>query len=129
MREIKFRAWAKKEKEFVPSNIEWSISSEGLFCFTGEGGGLISYDEDYKLMQFTGLHDRNGKEIYEGDILCDVVERGKEQPTFLYKVEWADDIGPGWFSMAPRGRCFLKEMRMSLYEIIGNIYENPELLK
>lgn len=79
-------------------------------------------------MQFTGLKDKNGKEIYDGDVLCDVVEIEKENPKFVYQVGWAEDIGPGWVAIPPRGRCFLAEMKLSLYQVIGNIYENPELL-
>ena len=82
--------------------------------------------EDYIRMQFTGLKDKNGKEIYEGDIV-------KTNETFskniIKKVEWIIKIS-GW-NIHPEhiGKKPTEKMHCSHLEVIGNIYENPELLK
>ena len=65
MREIKFRAWDKDEKRMTTT---FSVSSQGQVTFTPLGEST-RYLTGYILMQFTGLLDKNGKEIYEGDII------------------------------------------------------------
>jgi len=69
--------------------------------------------------QYTGLHDKNGKEIYEGDILEYHDGTGVRDRD---KVEWLID---GWYCAQPMHTLFLHKY----WEIIGNIYENPELLE
>lgn len=75
------------------------------------------YDiEDYPLMQFTGLKDKNGKEIYEGDILKNTFGE-------LNEVRWWD----GTFVLGRDGINILNQF--TDIEVIGNIWEHPELLK
>lgn len=78
------------------------------------------YSSEWPEMQFTGLKDKNGKEIYEGDIFQD------EEDGYCDFVEW-DDTYFGWTTH----KWFLPNEMMNLeeMEIIGNIYENKELLK
>ncbi len=117
MREIKFRAWDKEGNES-----------------TGEEIGMISAEEwrerysyvmplpwktnRYIFIQFTGLKDKNGKEIYEGDI----INRGDYEPRLIQTVTYVY----GGFSLYETKSSMPPEWDM---EIIGNIYENPELLK
>lgn len=149
-REIKFRAWNKKNSKMV-------YQTQYAFLFTKNGitvdkynsyndyDGLMAIDEP-TIMQFTGLLDKNGKEIYEGDIVkvldrdwsdaekdtrilivyyrndryllinkAGIEESEKSEPN-IYNQEWYE---VSLFREYGRDRC----------EIIGNIYENPELLK
>lgn len=81
--------------------------------------------EDYVLMQYTGLKDKNGKEIYEGDIVKGSAY-GKEIYTGV--VEFYDAS----FVMridGNKGYYRLNKMTFQELEVVGNIYENPELLK
>ena len=104
MRKLKFRAWAKERKEFVYFDINkgtpWNIN------------------EKY-IMQYTGLEDGNNKEIYEGDIL----ESSNGGNSFKEKVHWdIDQFRVGNYE--PDGLSYFSKN----CKVIGNIYENPELL-
>jgi len=116
MKEIKFRAWDRVLNQFLP-NIQNHIgNSEWAF-----GNMLKDEIGRYTIEQYTELKDKNGREIYEGDILEDpkydepfVVEY--HAPIAGY-VGWGDDRIAG---------CYL--ITEEDLEIIGNIHENPELL-
>lgn len=125
-RVLKFRAWNKDWKMMAqPENI-LSIHFDGVTnCAVDVDFWIETTDgqrhkntwedsEDIILMQYTGLKDKNGKEIYEGD----VVKREEENPCLV-------EIGDG---MITAGGVWLNEFRASLEEAIGNIHENPELL-
>ena len=71
--------------------------------------------EDAIIMQFTGLHDKNGKEIYEGDIVTDGVGKFK----IVYDLKLA-----GY-----QPYCIFRDEPENYCEVIGNIYENPDLVK
>lgn len=119
-REIKFRTWNPKHKYFYFWGFNTEIDGKPYFVGTPSGGGFIS-DEIFKhTEQFTGLYDKNSKEIYEGDILKN--PRYEESYVVEYHgdgyVGWGDDRRPG---------CYL--ITDEDIEIIGNIHENPELIK
>lgn len=118
MREIKFRAWHKKEK-WMDGVWAWDIE-HGMLCFTSHSQTSM---KDCILMQFTGLLDKNGKEIYEGDIFKLVIG--------TYIVEW-DGSGLYHCKSLKYPNCCgftLSEPNCRGCEIIGNRFENPELLK
>ena len=116
MREIKFRAWNKEKKFMHIPNIDTFISLSGSQVQSANCS--INNRKDIILMQFTGLKDKNGKEIYEGDIVQD--------EDLLCKVEFRN----GCFVPIDykTNRCF-DDWDDCDFEIIGNIYENPELLE
>lgn len=138
MREIKFRVWDKNKEEFIMSAdgmpCDIYFSGEGVplsfvfrtfvcTCDPTQGGGCggctescvnIDYDpENHILLQYTGLKDWNDKDIYEGDILSHKYSRS------LVVVEF--------------GGCGFTTGDVSQFdnslEIVGNIYENPELVR
>ena len=153
MREIKFRAWDKVEKKWLSTDFE----SQDCFAVQNSKvviagacqaeGFLVEYDdwnsrnEDIIISQYTGIKDKNGKEIYEGDVVSvkgylwneetrkrDIL--GKEY--VIGKVEF------GCFESLPKSR-YEQKVKMygwisgglpvsEEYTVIGNIYENPELL-
>lgn len=127
-REIKFRVWDKIMEDIAPL-VELHSDWVAIPIMDEEGGHLEKRKiEDVELMQFTGLKDKNGKEIYEGDIvlgrfiLDDVedyiylsltdMERKNQSKTFLI-----EDISYLYTNPIPED-----------IEVIGNVFENPELL-
>lgn len=128
----KFRAWIKEEKCFA-DHIE-SIryySKEIDLCW----GGVCESDcfdfEGIELMQSTGLHDKNGKEIFEGDIITNGKEVAdvKNHPTLGFYIV-VNDV-EYFYGSNISIKDFENDVEefMSVTEILGNIYENPELLE
>ncbi len=119
MREIKFRAWRRDLKKLYPS---WDIWVTNLYDF--------EFADQLDLMQYTGLKDckrdvvhPNGQEIYEGDIVR-TLSRGW---LFTGAVVWKRD---GWDVDVEKsaGDGLWYGGLGDVQEVIGNIYENPELL-
>lgn len=114
-REIKFREWDGRRMFATP----------GLSTFEEDDGALRVRDfsgKELPLMQFTGLHDKSGKEIYEGDVVISDEAGWKAQVVYKYNafILWGLNKKSGGFSLEPNyEKC----------EVIGNIYENSELLK
>lgn len=125
-REIKLRAWDKKNKDM--------FNVQGFDMYEVQNDDK-EYDvrgkDDIILMQFTGLKDKKGQEIYEGDILH-VKDCGFD---FMGIVEWSKRVCSfeiyDKFSYKPKQIGYGKRYQFddtTNFEIIGNIYENPELL-
>lgn len=118
MREIKFRAWDGKKM----------LQGQDLMNITL--GQALTWSD--RLMQFVGLHDRNGKEVFEGDILRTrdggFTSEGVQFKKGGYYVWWRyTNPGPTQRMDAFSGG-YIRQEQMEMHEVIGNIYENPELL-
>lgn len=149
MRTIKFRAWDKITEQMCEV---WEIGFQHWHRTPGLNFVNIQADgkeerlpDEVELMQFTGLLDRNGKEIYEGDVVLGISdgdpndetfpqkyneEKDEYEPCGKYEVRWMENCigfnlwdGKGWiesdwniFSGGP------------VLEVIGNVHENPELI-
>ncbi len=128
MREIKFRAW---HKGF--NNVRGAIPAKMLYD-VNHGDCLIWARSQpiESIMQYTGLKDKKGKEIYEGDVLAREEDDGSWEYPNRYvdygAVEWKDSA---WFVIWPHVAedISLHDYYAKTGEIIGNIYENPELMK
>ena len=125
MREIKFRAWDKKQKKMIPvTGIDFEFPQVDEY-------GVLHPMVDVILIQFTGLHDKNGKEIYEGDIAnitLGLIAKGgyTERGVMEFNKESAQ------FSFLCKDSLFEEPQERPdafTIEVIGNIYENPDLLK
>jgi len=117
MREIKFRAWDTKERRmFVPFELKQKLNQR-----------LGQFSADIILLQYTGLKDKNGIEIYEGDIV-----RHYDYPYLkaggISTVKWNVDAC-GFYPFTEEIADYGHPSAGEWIEVIGNIYANPELLK
>ena len=119
MREIKFRAWNIKEKRMQQG---FYIDDEGFLVQPIIDGDTIEMiqQEGYIIMQFTGLKDSKGVEIYEGDIvryIVDTISIPSEEVVITTKVVQSEY---GWYPMTDEMYCYHEAREV---EVIGNIYE------
>ncbi|MDR1695614.1 MAG: YopX family protein [Endomicrobium sp.] len=125
-RQVKFRAWIKEQKEML--EVHWLNCILEKISSDDEHGVPHYYNfDEIELMQYIGLKDKNGKEIYEDDF---VVYDG-----YLYKIIWLED--EACFKMEEvlkshpeNAEIFsIEEFGANSLIVDGNIYDNPELLK
>ena len=149
MRDIKFRAWDNGMEMMV-----YQGDDEIYICFDGEKWKLLDYYgthwetdeygmneieqpwevENIEIMQYTGMKDVKGVEIYDGDI----VKASSQGIWGKFQVKWRQDGSPCWFmypawksgvAWSLHGTINDKGEYQDSVEVIGNIYENPELLE
>jgi uncharacterized phage protein (TIGR01671 family) len=121
MRKIKFRVWTYEDKEIIP----WEdVKKIPLYNI------IEDVNESYQLLQYTGVEDKNRKEIYEGDI---VKYKGGSHIVSFHRGAWIlKKVGKLSFHFLLE--LFGLERKDNMYfndlvEVIGNLYDNPELLE
>lgn len=123
MRPIKFRAYLKNENKIIDvKSIDWDENGNLISINYPEGKDYFGYKEDdIVLMQYTGYKDVFGNEIYEDDVV--------KYRNNLYQVKW---IFFSFYIHQTNGRSLKELEKIAIdekgMELIGNIYENPELL-
>lgn len=117
MREFKFRFWSHRDKKMFYSGI-YDLDTVGA-----EDISFLDDEDEYNwiVMQCTGLEDKNVKEIYEGDIISG-------NSAYRRKVIYCDSRG-AFILEDIRGYTYFVWNGLVEYEVLGNIYENPELLE
>lgn len=126
MREIKFRVWDKITKKYFYSG---TLDNGDVLVIHLDGEiEISSYDtykpDDFIIEELTGLLDKNGREIYEGDIVSDGMWQSYGCLNGIHEVKFED--GGFYPFCVPKWEC---TMDIKGCEIIGNIHENPELLE
>lgn len=135
MREVKFIAWQKSTQSIRQVLVIDYLNN----MIDLVGGEIEQYFEDVELMQYTGLKDKNGTEIYEGDVLereVHVVLHGTDLDKWIKERVVVDWKYSGWYVNEDELEFVLDEgvdrhtlCRQTALEVVGNIYENPELLE
>ena len=133
MKQIKFRAWDSISKQlFIPDG----ILKDGRSFLITDQKSIMAYDLDkFPLMQYTGLKDKNGKEIYFDDIVKitwrkdtdSYLQQGDDyiEKEFIARIDWHIDRIVYVLANGKKLNC----PSDAQFEVIGNIYENPELLE
>lgn len=135
MRDITFRARRTDNGEWVEGNLVWikNLNNEPYQCFIISHLAYMEYgefDDTYQVIpetvgQYTGITDKNGKKIFEGDIVYEYNAKG-ERSVKKYVVMW-EDLFVRW-SIA-ECKAMYGNKYLAFYEVIGNIHDNPELLE
>ncbi len=139
MREIKFRAWLEGHMYEVAKLDFWGDPDQASCDLAGAGGNgeweelFDIYLCEAELMQYTGLKDKNGKEIYEGDIVAfEDSDGGYEYPDLAVNAGIVEYGELGFYFTnrvaVEMDDFYIKDGRCDDIEVIGNIYENPEML-
>lgn len=131
-RKVKYRVWDNENKSYNDpySYAYYALTQDGRLDFYCHGDRMDEADPDvYFIEQYTGLKDKHGNEIYEGDIVrwSFKVDRNSELTYTADAVKWKSYAEEEWPYSTISG--FTLPESEDGYEVIGNIHENPELLE
>jgi len=141
-RQLKFRIWDKKNNMFIyvwyASHKRLAISLNGL-VYSGMYDDVLP-ENDYTIQQYTGLKDRDGKDIYEGDIIEHTFSKTTDDETSIHfgsklngSVSFCNHLCAYILTIISddrhNGDTFQLMNHAPSKKIIGNVFENPELLK
>lgn len=122
MREVKFRAFIKQLKLVVPvTDLYFECKEVECDLTNGQGETSVYSINEIELMQYTCLKDKNGKEIFEGDVVITDEADGLDQVKYYKGAFYIESLSNHNF-----GDELLSDL---IVEVIGNIHENPELLE
>ena len=138
MMKLKFRVWSERQKTYDykhPYNTLGNFYINQNGCLFSDYGNAVTPEisqKDFAIEQYTGLKDKNGKEIYEGDIASEEFEYAGKKTKTIWQVRWCDDdcgFNLHYVSGFDLDDCSLVADDEENIEVVGNIHENHELLE
>ena len=135
-REIKFRAWNKEDKIMVDLQKITPLALNDMMNtqlnLQGRSGLFIPFFKELELMQYTGLKDKNEKEIYIGDVVQDKYDIKGNPETDTGRIDFINGCTcVTYFDLDEdeQRQYYPAYNGLKYYEVIGNVHENPELIK
>ena len=125
MRQIKFRAQDIASNKWLYGDLRYHKDDVCIFEQEGNKGEQVKRDT---IGQFTGLYDVNEKEIYEGDIVEIIELAAQNSRKMLAQIVYDEDLACFNFKASDRERCMCLSIIFIAMEVIGNIYDNPDLI-